>query len=311
MVESNGRQGNGTDRVAVVGLGNIGLGIALSLRRAGFDVIGCDLRAEQTAVLTTAGGRLAATPSEAAHGSPVVFSAVVSAQQTEAVLFGTEGVAQALAGGGVFVSCATMNPDAAKGLAERLEKAGKALYLDAPVSGGAQRAADGQLTVLASGKPAAFAAARKALGAVSSKVYELGELPGQASAFKMVNQLLAGVHIAAAGEAMAFAARHELDLRKVYDVIVASAGNSWMFENRVPHLLEGDYTPRSSVDIFVKDLGIIEDMARTAKFPAADRGRGPADVSDGFGGGHGRARRYFGRACLWANHLHAVAGQGF
>jgi 3-hydroxyisobutyrate dehydrogenase len=83
----------------------------------------------------------------------------------------------------------------------------------------------------------------------------------------MVNQLLAGVHIAAAGEAMAFAARHGLDLRKVYDVIVASAGNSWMFENRVPHLLEGDYAPRSSVDIFVKDLGIIEDMARTAKFP--------------------------------------------
>jgi len=267
MVDNNGRQANGTDGVAVVGLGNIGIGLALSLRRAGFDVVGCDLRAERMAVLTAAGGRSAATPSEAARSARIVLSAVVNAQQTEAVLFGPEGVAQSLAEGGVFVSCATMNPDAAKGLAERLEEAGKPLYLDAPVSGGRQRAADGQLTVLASGKQGAFRAAREVLGAVSSKVYELGESPGQASAFKMVNQLLAGVHIAAAGEAMAFAARHGLDLQKVYDVIVASAGNSWMFENRVPHLLEGDYAPRSSVDIFVKDLGIIEDMARTAKFP--------------------------------------------
>ena len=83
----------------------------------------------------------------------------------------------------------------------------------------------------------------------------------------MINQLLAGVHIAAASEAMTFAARQGLDIRKVYEVITASAGNSWMFENRMPHVLDGDYTPRSAVEIFVKDLGIIQDMARTAKFP--------------------------------------------
>jgi 3-hydroxyisobutyrate dehydrogenase len=83
----------------------------------------------------------------------------------------------------------------------------------------------------------------------------------------MINQLLAGVHVAAASEAIAFAARQGLDLRKVYEVITASAGNSWMFENRVPHVLDGDYTPRSAVDIFVKDLGIVQDMARSAKFP--------------------------------------------
>ena len=83
----------------------------------------------------------------------------------------------------------------------------------------------------------------------------------------MINQLLAGVHIAAASEAITFAAKQGLDIRKVYEVITASAGNSWMFENRVPHVLDGDYTPRSAVEIFVKDLGIIQDMARTAKFP--------------------------------------------
>ena len=95
----------------------------------------------------------------------------------------------------------------------------------------------------------------------------MGDAAGVGAAFKMINQLLAGVHIAAACEAIAFAARQGLDLKQVYDVITASAGNSWMFENRVPHVLDGDYSPRSAVDIFVKDLGIVQDMARGAKYP--------------------------------------------
>ena len=114
---------------------------------------------------------------------------------------------------------------------------------------------------------AAFAKARPALDAMAAKLYELGDAAGEGAAFKMINQLLAGVHIAAASEAIAFAAKQGLDIRKVYEVITASAGNSWMFENRVPHVLDGDYTPRSAVEIFVKDLGIIQDMARSAKFP--------------------------------------------
>ncbi|MBN8972526.1 MAG: NAD-binding protein, partial [Rhizobiales bacterium] len=166
----------------------------------------------------------------------------------------------------VFVSAATMDPEIAKRLAARVEATGR-LYLDAPISGGAQRAAQGELTILASGSAAAFAKARPALDAMAAKLYELGDAPGQGSAFKMINQLLAGVHIAAASEAISFAAKQGLDIRKVYEVITASAGNSWMFENRVPHVLEGDYTPRSAVDIFVKDLGIVQDMARNAKFP--------------------------------------------
>jgi putative dehydrogenase len=105
------------------------------------------------------------------------------------------------------------------------------------------------------------------LNAMAAKLYELGDEPGTGAAFKMINQLLAGVHIAAACEAIAFAARQGLDIGKVYEVITASAGNSWMFENRIPHVLDNDYTPRSAVDIFVKDLGIIQDMARSAKFP--------------------------------------------
>ena len=244
----------------------MGLGMALSLKRAGFDVAGCDVTPEAVAKLVAEGGRGAASPAEAAEGADAVVSVVVNAAQTETILFGTGGVAETLPKGAVFISSATMDPDVARRLARQLEVSGR-LYLDAPISGGAQRAAQGELTILASGSPVAFSRARPALDAMSAKLYELGDQPGQGAAFKMINQLLAGVHIAAASEAMAFAAKQGLDIRKVYEVITASAGNSWMFENRMPHVLDGDYTPRSAVDIFVKDLGIIQDMARTAKFP--------------------------------------------
>jgi 3-hydroxyisobutyrate dehydrogenase len=151
-------------------------------------------------------------------------------------------------------------------MARQLEADGRH-YLDAPMSGGAKRAADGSLTVMASGSAAAFERAAPVLDAIAGKVYRLGDTAGQGAAFKMVNQLLAGVHIAAASEAIAFAASEGLDLARVYEVITASAGNSWMFENRVPHVLDGDYTPHSAVDIFVKDLGIVLDMGRANAFP--------------------------------------------
>jgi len=252
--------------IAVIGLGSMGFGMALSLKRAGFTVTGCDVSADSVARFVKEGGQGAATPAEAARAADMVVSVVVNATQTEAVLFGKDGVAETLPKGAVFISSATMDPDVARRLAKQLEASGR-LYLDAPISGGAQRAAQGELTILASGSREAFAKARPALDAMAAKLYELGDEPGQGAAFKMINQLLAGVHIAAASEAIAFAARQGLDIRKVYEVITASAGNSWMFENRVPHVLEGDYTPRSAVDIFVKDLGIVQDMARTAKFP--------------------------------------------
>jgi L-threonate 2-dehydrogenase len=253
-------------RAAIIGLGSMGFGMASSLQRADFDVVGCDV--DRTAVerFVQEGGRGAASPAKAAEGVSIVVSVVVNAAQTEAILFGESGAAAAMPDGAVFISSATMDPDVARGLAKRLETTGRH-YLDAPISGGAQRAAEGALTILASGSPTAFEKARPALKAMAATLYELGHEPGVGAAFKMINQLLAGVHIAAACEAIAFAARQGLDIKRVYEVITASAGNSWMFENRVPHVLEGDYTPRSAVDIFVKDLGIIQDMARNARFP--------------------------------------------
>ena len=254
------------DKAALIGLGSMGFGMARSLLRAGFDVAGFDVSADAVARFAASGGRGAMTPADAAQGATIVIAVVVNAAQTEAVLFGENGCAAVMEPGTVFVSSATMAPDVARRLAAKLEAMGPH-YLDAPMSGGAARAEEGRLTMLASGSAAAFAAARPALDAMTATLYELGSEPGQGAAFKMVNQLLAGVHIAVASEAMAFAARQNLDLQKVYEVITASAGNSWMFENRMTHVLEGDYTPKSSVSIFTKDLGIVLDMARSANFP--------------------------------------------
>ncbi|TDT90276.1 3-hydroxyisobutyrate dehydrogenase [Azorhizobium sp. AG788] len=255
-----------TRTVAVIGLGAMGLGMAKSLLAAGLMVRGCDLSAAAVAALAEAGGTGCTTLPEAVQGASVVVSVVVNADQTEAILFGPQGIAEVMPANAVFVSCATMAPEKARDFAGRLEALGR-LYLDAPISGGAARAAKGELTILASGRPEAFAAADAALEAMSAKLYRLGDAAGTGAAFKMINQLLAGVHIAAACEAITFAARQELDLEMVYEVITASAGNSWMFENRIPHVLAGDYRPLSAVEIFVKDLGIIQDMARAARYP--------------------------------------------
>ncbi|SFJ22903.1 3-hydroxyisobutyrate dehydrogenase [Phyllobacterium sp. CL33Tsu] len=254
-------------KIAVIGLGSMGFGMARSLKRAGLDVTGYDVESAAVQRFVAEGGLGARTLAEAVKDADIVVSVVVNAVQTESVLFGPEGVGQAMRPGAVFVSSATMDPAVARGLARQVEALGRH-YLDAPISGGASKAASGELTIMASGSNKAFAAARPALDAMAAKVYELGEEAGTGAAFKMINQLLAGVHIAAACEAITFAAKQGLDLGKVYEVITASAGNSWMFENRVPHVLAGDYTPLSAIEIFVKDLGIIQDMARAERYPA-------------------------------------------
>lgn len=252
--------------VSVVGLGSMGLGMARSLLSAGHEVHGIDVNEAAMQAFVEAGGHRAATLADAAAAADIIVVVVVNAQQTESVLFGVNGLVASAKPGTVFVSCATLAPDKAKDFARRVEEAG-GLYLDGPISGGSVRAANGELTFMASGSPEAFAAARPALDAMAARVYELGDKPGIGSSFKIVNQLLAGVHIAAACEAITFAKSLDLDISRVYEVITQSAGNSWMFENRVPHVLEGDYTPHSAVSIFTKDLGIVSDIGRDQKFP--------------------------------------------
>ncbi|GAA0967468.1 L-threonate dehydrogenase [Streptomyces rhizosphaericus] len=253
-------------RVGVVGLGAMGLGMARSLRTAGYDVGVHDLRPEVAEDFARDGGTAYASPGDLAAAMDVVVSVVVNAAQVESVLFGADGAADRLRPGAVFVMCSTVDPGWSAELGGRLAERG-ALYLDAPISGGATRAAAGELTMMTSGPAAAYAVADPVLEAMSGTVYRLGEQPGLGSKVKIVNQLLAGVHIAAAAEAMALGLKAGVPAEALYEVITHSAGNSWMFENRMAHVLAGDYTPLSAVDIFVKDLGLVLDSARPERFP--------------------------------------------
>jgi putative dehydrogenase len=195
-----------------------------------------------------------------------VLLLVVNAAQCRAVLFGENGLAARLRPGtGVMVS-ATISAADSQAIAAGLAQHGL-LMLDAPVSGGAAKAAEGQITVMAAGPRAAFDRLRPVLDAVAGKVYEISEEIGQGATVKIIHQLLAGVHIAAGAEAMALAARAGIPLDTMYDVVTHAAGNSWMFENRMRHVVDGDYTPHSAVDIFVKDLRLVTETALSLNFP--------------------------------------------
>jgi 3-hydroxyisobutyrate dehydrogenase len=253
-------------KAGVIGLGAMGAGIAATLRRNGFQVHACDVRAGAAAAFAADGGVACATPAEVAAACPVVISVVVNAQQTEAVLYGEGGAAPAMKPGSTFIMCSTVDPNWSMALEARLNERG-IHYVDAPISGGAAKAASGEMTVMSAARPEAYAAAGAVLDAMAGKVYRLGDRAGAGSKVKIINQLLAGVHIAAAAEAMALGLREGVDPAALYEVITHSAGNSWMFENRMAHVLAADYTPLSAVDIFVKDLGLVLDTARASKFP--------------------------------------------
>lgn len=240
--------------------------MAARLVHTGFSVRGYDVHPTATERLQAAGGQVAAHPAAAAANAGLLLIMVASAEQAETALYGQHGALTTLPTSATVMLCSTVPPAFVQGLAQRLADTGIAL-LDAPVSGGVARAANGGLTVMASGSAAAFAACEQVLAALSSKVYRLGDTPGVGSSVKMINQLLAGVHIAAAAEAMALAARAGLDPQVVFEVISNSAGVSWMYTNRVPHMLAGDYTPHSALDIFVKDLGIVLDAGKALRFP--------------------------------------------
>jgi 3-hydroxyisobutyrate dehydrogenase len=252
--------------IGVVGLGAMGRGMAASLRRAGWNVHVCDVRLEATQAFAAEGGVACATPAEMAGQCDIVISVVVNAEQTEAVLFGDGGATSTMQPGSLFVMCSTVPPTWSAELEARLAARGL-LYLDAPISGGAAKAASGDITMMTAGTAAAYAKANGALESMAAKVYKLGDKAGNGSKVKIINQLLAGVHIAAAAEAMALGLREGVAANDLYEVITHSAGNSWMFENRMAHVLAADYTPLSAVDIFVKDLGLVLDTARASKFP--------------------------------------------
>ena len=275
-------------RVCVVGLGSMGMGAARSCLAAGLATYGADLNPAACQALTEAGA-VAAGPDAAAFAGELdaVLLLVVTAAQCRAVLLGENGLARKLRPGtGVMVS-ATISAADSRALATELEAMGL-LMLDAPVSGGAAKAAAGQMTVMASGPKQAFDRLRPVLDAVAGKVYEIGDEIGLGATVKIIHQLLAGVHIAAGAEAMALAAKAGIPLGTMYEVVTNAAGNSWMFENRMKHVVDGDYTPHSAVDIFVKDLRLVTETALSLGFPLPLASTAYTMFANASNAGHGR-----------------------
>lgn len=253
--------------LAVIGLGSMGMGAAKSAIRAGITTYGIDLNEAALADLNAAGAKAVGKDCrEFASELDAVLVYVVNAAQAKAVLFGENGVAQHLKANTPVMVSATISAEDAKAIEKGLAEF-QLPMLDAPVSGGSIKANSGEITVMAAGKPATFAQLQPVLEAIAAKVYNIGEEIGLGSTVKIVHQLLAGVHIAAGAEAMALAAKANIPLDVMYDVVINAAGNSWMFENRMKHVVDGDYSPKSAVDIFVKDLNLVRDTAKELKFP--------------------------------------------
>lgn len=257
----------GNYAVCIVGLGSMGMGAATSCINAGLTTYGVDLNPQALAALQQAGAKQAA-PSAADFATELdaVLLLVVNANQVKQILFGENGLAALLKPNTPVMVSSTIAAADAKEIEQKL-LAYNLPMLDAPVSGGAAKAAAGQMTVMASGSESTFAQLQPVLDAVAGKVYRIGDEIGLGATVKIIHQLLAGVHIAAGAEAMALAARAGIPLDVMYDVVTNAAGNSWMFENRMRHVVDGDYSPKSAVDIFVKDLGLVADTAKALHFP--------------------------------------------
>lgn len=253
-----------TKNILVVGLGSMGFGIAQSLIRAGYSVYGQDKNLKQQKRLIEEGGYDKNIPF---NDLQAVIIVVLNEKQTREIIFGQNGISEKLKKNSLIMVCTTVAPDFAKEMASSCNDKGL-LYLDAPISGGSKKSAEGKLSYMISGSPKAFEVAKPILDCTSEKVFEFGEHVGSGSAMKAVNQMLAGVHIAAMAEAITFGITQGIDPKRFLEVISKCAGTSWMLENRTPHIIDNDYSPKSSINIWPKDLGIVLDIAKNSNFSA-------------------------------------------
>ena len=254
--------------IAFIGLGAMGSHSARLLTTAGFRVQGFDLRQEALLALSEAGGHPCSSAAEAARGAARAVLFVVNGKQAQDVIFGPGGVGETAADGMTILSCVTMSPNEAADIGMRCRERGWK-FVDAPVSGGTAGAKRGALTIMAAGEPDAIEDCRPICEVIGQRYMVVGSEAGQGAMVKTINQLLCGVHLAAAGEAMAMARRAGLDLQAVWNVVNQSAAASWMLNDRGPRMVAQDFdTPTSAIDIFVKDLGIVADVARDLRFPA-------------------------------------------
>jgi 3-hydroxyisobutyrate dehydrogenase-like beta-hydroxyacid dehydrogenase len=274
--------------LAFVGLGAMGAPMAKTLVSAGFGLSVFDVREESTRPLVEAGAGTSGSPREAAENAEALVLMVVNAQQAEGVLFGESGAAETLTPGSAVVLMSTVGPEPVRALDGRLAER-EIRLLDAPVSGGVARAEKGDLLIMAGGPEDLFEELRPALEAMGSTVVHCGTSAGDGQSVKLVNQLLCGVHIAAAGEALAYAEALGLDPRSVYETIRHGAAGSFMLEDRGKRMLDRAFLPpKSALDIFVKDMGLVREAAREKGFetPLSDAAHRlyETGTSLGFGG---------------------------
>ena len=253
------------DKTAIIGLGAMGLGMAGNILQAGIALTGYDIAPAARERFAAIGGDPSETAAGAASGAGLLLVMVVNADQARTVLFDS-GAAHALAPSATVVLSSTIAPSDARDIAARLNALGHHM-LDAPVSGGQVGARAGTLTVMASGPDEAFARAGSLLAAVANTVHRLGGEAGIGSTYKVVHQLAAGVHLVAAAEYMALGARAGCDPRKLHEIVSSSAGQSWMADDRVPRMMEDEPSVTSTVDIFVKDLGLVMQAGRDVSAP--------------------------------------------
>jgi 3-hydroxyisobutyrate dehydrogenase len=254
--------------VGWIGLGAMGGPMATVLAEAGHTVRAFDLTPGRAASLERPGLRAADTAKEAVADADVLALMVATPAQADAVLFGEDALAAALPKGAVVLLMATVGPAAVISLAERLAPGGVEL-VDAPVSGGTARAGTGDLLMMVSGSPRALEIVQPLLDAMASSAPIVGNQVGDGQKVKLVNQLLCGVHIAAAAEALAFAEALGLEAKPTWEVLRSGAAASFMFDDRGARMVDdGNSEVRSALDIFVKDMGLVVDAARTNTYPA-------------------------------------------
>lgn len=254
--------------VAVLGLGAMGLPMAMNLAER-FPVRGFDVVAERRALAERAGVVPTGTAAEAVAGADVVLIAVRDRAQLEQLLFGETGIAPHMARGAVVLLTSTVGDAGVRAVAPRLAEAGLR-FVDAPVSGGPARAGAGDLLVVVGADDDAWAAAEDVLEVMASTLVRVGDAPGDGQAMKTVNQLLCGVHIAAAGEALALARALGLDAEVALKALMSGAASSFMLGDRGPRMLQvydedaGSAEVRASLNTFVKDMGIVTSAAKGA-----------------------------------------------
>jgi 3-hydroxyisobutyrate dehydrogenase len=251
--------------VGIVGVGNMGGAMAARLLELGWTVQACDLVTHKVQALVAQGARAAGDPAAAAEGAQALIVCVVDAPQVEAVLFGPRGAAAVLPAGAAILLCSTIAPQDVEGFAARLQALGLA-PIDAPMSGGPARARDGSMSLMVACADTAFEQQRPLLEALSGKIFRIGERPGDGARTKLVNNLLAGINLAGAAEALALAQRLGLDLARTLDVIEQSSGQSWIGSDRLRRAIAGDYAPRAHLSLLQKDTGLALQAARGAGF---------------------------------------------